>query len=85
MTNERHVLKLTVEESDAGCRIVAESNSKEREVEVGMLPDDFRKNLASLQAAIFRAREPAPPSHRCFEKTTRRPTTKPVFVPPREH
>jgi hypothetical protein len=53
VTNERHVLKLTVEESSAGCRVVAEFNSKEREIEVGMLPDDFRNNLASLQTAIL--------------------------------
>lgn len=65
MTNERHVLKLTVEESGTRCRIVAEFDSKEREVEVDMLPDDLRKNLASLQAAILqspgaRTAEPSP-------------------------
>jgi hypothetical protein len=46
---------LTVEESGAGCRIVAEFNSTEREIEVGMLPDGFRGNLGALQAAILQS------------------------------
>jgi cellulose biosynthesis protein BcsQ len=50
--NERHVLKLTVEDNGTGCRVVAEFNGMERKVDVGMLPGHFRKNLASLQAAI---------------------------------
>ena len=55
VVSEKHVLKLTVAESDAGCRIVAEFNSKEKEVEVGMLPDEFRNNLKKLQDAILQS------------------------------
>lgn len=55
MTSERHLLKLTVEESGAGCRVVAEFNTNKSDAEVSMLPSDFRKNLASLQAAILQS------------------------------
>ena len=55
MTNERHVLKLTVEESGAGCRVLAEYDSRVCENEVGMLPHDFRKALEALQAAILQS------------------------------
>jgi hypothetical protein len=55
VAKEGAVLKLTVEQSGDLCRIVAEFNSKEREVEVGMLPNDFRSNLESLQTAILQS------------------------------
>jgi hypothetical protein len=55
VTNERHVLKLTIEESPAGCRVLAEFNSKEREAEVGKLPADFRDKLDKLQDEILQS------------------------------
>jgi len=55
VTNERHVLKPTIEEIPTGCRVLAEFNFKEREAEVGMLPADFRNKLNKLQDEILQS------------------------------
>lgn len=53
MAKKGAVLKLTIEEGGDRCRIVAEFESSEREIEVAMLPEDFRRNLGPLQEAIL--------------------------------
>lgn len=53
MAKKGAVLKLTIEESDDRCRVVAEFDSSEREIVVGMLPASFRQSLGPLQEAIL--------------------------------
>jgi hypothetical protein len=55
VAKEGAVLKLTIEESGDRCRIVAECDSTEREIEVKMLPDTFRASLVPLQEAILQS------------------------------
>jgi hypothetical protein len=53
MTKKGPVLKLTIEESGERCRVVAEFDTSACEIEVAMLPKDFRQNLGPLQEAIL--------------------------------
>jgi hypothetical protein len=55
VAEEGAVLKLTIEESGDRCRVVAEFDSAEREIEVEMLPNSFRENLVPLQDAILQS------------------------------
>lgn len=53
MTKKGPVLKLTIEEAGDRCRVIAEFDSSACEIEVAMLPKDFRQNLGPLQEAIL--------------------------------
>ena len=53
--DNRSALKITIEESGTGCRVVAVSGAVEREIEIEPLPTDFRQNLVRLQEAILRS------------------------------
>jgi hypothetical protein len=52
---DRTVLTLVVEKSGSRCRVVAQFDTSEREIEVDMLPERFRQNLLPLQEAILRS------------------------------
>jgi hypothetical protein len=69
------VLKLTIEESGDRCRIVAEFNSSDREIEVDMLPKNFRESLLPLQEAILHS-----PAARSAQ-TPLRPRNENIAVP----
>jgi hypothetical protein len=60
------ILRLTIdksENSDSRCRIIARSDSQERDIEVDLLPDGIRQKLALLQEAILRSRAARGDSH----------------------
>jgi hypothetical protein len=47
------VLSLTIEESGDACRIIARTDSKERDTDIKMLPESLRQHLLQLQEAIL--------------------------------
>jgi len=76
------VLKLTIEESGDRCRVLAEYDSAEREIEVAMLPESFRQNLGALQEAILQCPGARSPQVATRSKEPKEPKEKVIEAPP---